>query len=239
MGGGLSLGRKPVQGIPLPVDPFFTSVKLLMDFEGANGSTAFVDQSAAPHTITAVNQAQISTARSKFGTSSGLFDGTGDAITAPAGSDWTVGAGDMTAELFAYFNSLATGSWLMGTWGGSNANSAFYVYQASGQLFFSIPGLAADSCNVAASISAGQFYHVCAERAGSILRVYLNGAMIGKTTGATGTGNTSTAVLSMGGGFLGGYDFNGNFGAARFSKGVARYNSDLGFIPPTAAFPRQ
>jgi hypothetical protein len=61
---------------PVPVDPQFGSVSLLLHGDGTNGSTTITDNSPTPKTVTAVGNAQISTAQSKFGGASILFDGT-------------------------------------------------------------------------------------------------------------------------------------------------------------------
>lgn len=58
-------------------------------FEGANGSTDFVD--LAGHALTGQGNAQISTAQFAEGTSSYLGDGAGDYITAADSSDWVLG----------------------------------------------------------------------------------------------------------------------------------------------------
>jgi hypothetical protein len=50
-----------------PVDPQFGSVSLLLHGDGTNGSTTITDSSPTPKTVTAVGNAQISTAQSKFG----------------------------------------------------------------------------------------------------------------------------------------------------------------------------
>jgi hypothetical protein len=64
-----------------PTDPYFSNVSLLLHGDGANGSTTIVDSSPSPKTVTAVGNAQISTAQSKFGGSSLAFDGSGDYLT--------------------------------------------------------------------------------------------------------------------------------------------------------------
>ena len=65
-------------------DPFFFSnVSLLLHGDGTNGSTLIKDSSPRMNTVTAVGNAQISTAQSKFGGSSIAFDGTGDSLTTP------------------------------------------------------------------------------------------------------------------------------------------------------------
>ena len=58
-------------------------VKVLLHFNGSNESQVFTDSSPSPHTFSAVGNAQISTAQSKFGGSSYLGDGNGDYITCP------------------------------------------------------------------------------------------------------------------------------------------------------------
>jgi hypothetical protein len=65
----------------VPVDPVFNNVSLLLHGNGTNGSTTITDNSPTPKTVTAVGNAQISTAQSKFGGASIAFDGTGDYLT--------------------------------------------------------------------------------------------------------------------------------------------------------------
>jgi hypothetical protein len=56
------------KGQPVPVDlQGFGSVSLLLHGNGTNGSTTITDNSPSPKTVTAVGNAQISTAQSKFG----------------------------------------------------------------------------------------------------------------------------------------------------------------------------
>ena len=55
-----------------------TLTQFLLHFDGANGSTVFVDSSSYGHTITPTGDAEISTAQSVFGGSSAYFDGSGD-----------------------------------------------------------------------------------------------------------------------------------------------------------------
>jgi len=55
----------------------FSNVTLLLNFDGANASTVFTDSSGYARTVTPYNTAAISTAQSKFGGSSALFDSHG------------------------------------------------------------------------------------------------------------------------------------------------------------------
>lgn len=51
-----------------------TSTKLLLPMDGVDASTTFTDISLTPHTVTAVNSAQLSTSKKVFGTASGFFN---------------------------------------------------------------------------------------------------------------------------------------------------------------------
>ena len=77
--------------------------KLLLHFDGTDGSTTFVDSSPSGKTVTAVGNAQIDTAQYKFGGASGLFDGNGDYLSVPDSDDWYFGTGDFTIDAWARF----------------------------------------------------------------------------------------------------------------------------------------
>jgi hypothetical protein len=89
-------------------DKHFSNVVLLVGFEGVDGSTSFVDESPSGHTLTAVGNAQVDTAQSRFGASSGLFDGNGDYISVLDSNDFSFGAGDFTIETRVRFNVVQT-----------------------------------------------------------------------------------------------------------------------------------
>ncbi|TIQ46361.1 MAG: hypothetical protein E5X49_02025 [Mesorhizobium sp.] len=69
-------------------DTFFAKAKLLLGFEGADGATSAADESPPQHAMTFIGDAQIDTAQFKFGSSSCLFDGTGDYLSTPNSTDW-------------------------------------------------------------------------------------------------------------------------------------------------------
>jgi hypothetical protein len=93
----------------------YDTTLLLAHMDGADGSTTFIDDATATapaprtaKTLTAVNDAQIDTSRSKFGTASALFDGTGDVLVANLDPANEIGSGAFTIECF--FNAGATSS---------------------------------------------------------------------------------------------------------------------------------
>ena len=88
-----------------PVDEEFDKVSLLLHGDGTNGSTTIVDSSSSPKAVTAVGNAQISTAQSKFGGASLAFDGNGDQLTA---LNVDANNTDLTIECWLRLNSYPT-----------------------------------------------------------------------------------------------------------------------------------
>jgi hypothetical protein len=66
---------------------------------GTNGGTTFTDTSTGAKTVSVFGNAQTSTAQARIGSSSGLFDGTGDYLTVPDSADWDMGTGDFSYEV--------------------------------------------------------------------------------------------------------------------------------------------
>lgn len=68
---GLSTGGSTTPA----TDPFISNVILHLKGDGTNGTTTFVDSSASPKTISSSGNVTISTAQSKYGSSSIYFNG--------------------------------------------------------------------------------------------------------------------------------------------------------------------
>lgn len=221
-----------------PTDPYFANVSLLLHGDGTNGSTTIIDSSSSPKTVTAVGNAQISTAQSKFGGSSLAFDGNGDFLRLQTGiADYSFGSGNFTVEAWVYRNNTTTGVIFVGqsdlaTAAGSG--NIFYVGSSNSDLYVGpvTYGITSPSPPV------GTWAHVAWCRNGGTFRSFLNGAIIGSRTdlgtlsinvGATthppaiGATNANYAPL------------NGYIDDLRITKGVARYTA--AFTPPTAPFP--
>ena len=88
--------------------------KSLLHFDGADASTTFTDESGK--TFTARGNAQLDTAQQKFGTASGLFDGTGDYIDTPDHADWFLGTGDFTIDFWVRFSDVAVDQGFCAQW---------------------------------------------------------------------------------------------------------------------------
>jgi len=219
-------------------DPFFFSnVSLLLHGDGTNGSTVIRDSSSRMNTVTAVGDAQISTAQSKFGGASIAFDGTGDLLRVASNPELQLGTGDFTLELWAYLtarsdfgsvfdfrtanmtqvNVLLT--FLGTTGGGTNATLKLFVNGSVRILGPDIP--------------LNQWVHIALCRGSGNTRLFLDGVQGGPTY--VDTNNYVSSLLRVYGNILEANFLPGYADEVRITKGVARYTAD--FTPPAAPFP--
>jgi len=222
-------------------DPDFANVALLCHFDGTDGSTDFVDNSPSPKTLTAFGNAQLDTEQSKFGGSSGLFDGSGDYVGLADSADFSFGTGDFTIEAWVRLNSPAgaEGAYVVG-----QINSLFTV--ATGSFFLALndssrpAGLMGSGSSLVVAVattalSTEQWYHLAFTREANTFRIFVDGILGGSQTSSASM-NDSGEAISIGrpGAYNGAY-FDGWIDDLRITKGVARYTDD--FTPPAAAFP--
>ena len=213
----------------VPVDPQFGSVSLLLHGDGTNGSTTIVDSSPLPKTVTAVGNAKISTAQSKFGGASIAFDGNGDYLTIPDEPAWDL-PGNFTIEFWIKAIAVGFSAILSTRNAGTTTNPVIYLTDT---------GVVGWYYNSAFRISGttnlvgGEFYHVAVCRSAGQTRLFVNGTQEG--------GTYSESSLYMADGIWIGslpaasQHLNGYIDDLRITKGIARYTAD--FTPPTEPFP--
>jgi len=208
-----------------PTDPDFANVSLLLHGDGTNGSTTIVDSSPSPKTVTAVGNAQISTAQSKFGGASLAFDGAGDVLTIPSNAAFALGTGDFTVEAWVYHTGAVNQAIV-------SFNNFHFVYGIAGYLrFFNATSPSVIDATV--SYIDNAWAHVAVVRSGANITLYQNGVNVG--SGATSVNYVNTANINIGA-YIGTASFwQGYIDDLRITKGVARYTSN--FTPPTAPFP--
>jgi hypothetical protein len=217
---------------------------LLLHMDGENNSTVFTDDATVGKRykkgITAIGNAQISTAQSQFGGSSALFDGTGDYIQLSNSSDYNFGPNNFTIECwvratnFSSFPSIM-GMATIGTYGGWTIQ-----FNTSGVPFFQC-STNNSSINITPSgpaLSTATWSHIAVVRDGNSIRVYKDGVG-GTAVTITGSIITSTANLIFGDGYgvnpawVAAQDFNGYLDEIRISN-TARYTAN--FTAPTQPF---
>jgi hypothetical protein len=219
-------------------DPSYSNVSLLLYCDGANGSTTITDSSPSPKTVTAVGNAQISTAQSKFGGASLLLDGTGDyGLIDTQMTDFEYTA-DFTVEGFFYFNVNNAG-YQAGVGTATGADSTGWNLYIENDNTITFLGATTTSWNTICGStqvpSTSVWHHIAASRSGSTVRLFYNGTQIGSTTSSNSIRSGSELRIGGYAYFPGGArSFNGYIDEVRITKGVARYTA--AFTPPTAAF---
>ena len=225
------------QGQPVPNDPYlYTNTVLLLHGDGTNGSTTILDSSkvvGGPKAVTAVGNAQISTAQSKFGGASIAFDGTGDYLTVPTSSAFAYGLDDFTVEMWLF--RVGSGQQHLYEGRQNSATNRFLFYlNSSNQLTYYANGAVVIASTAVPTANA--WSHVAVTRASGTTKMFLDGTQAGSSYSDTISYAAPTSVLYFGcndvaaGSFLNGY-----IDDLRITKGVARYTSN--FTPPTLPFP--
>ena len=226
-------------------DTNINEVSLLLHGDGTNGSTTITDSSLTPKTVTAVGNAQISTAQSKFGGASIAFDKVDDRLTLAASSDFAFGTGDFTVEAWLYSRDVSAASrgWLQtsATTGGlaTTYSDGLVIFQGSDGSGVPASGgicVAIDGFNFFGTGSivllANQWQHIAVTRAASTCRVFVDGSVVGSRTSSA---NLTASNLVIGGYYSTSFLYDGYIDDLRITKGVARYTAN--FTPPTTSFP--
>jgi len=202
---------------------------ILLHFNGSDASTTFTDESGKVWTAAA--EAQLDTAQKKFGTASGLFDGTGDYISTPYHADFDLGNSDWTIDFWLRNNS--------GTYPGfvqiGSGNNLITVYYYGTTLRVRIGSTASSPSIFTWTIVNGTWVHIAIVKinATNAIKAYINGVDTGD--GLTNTNHpTIVDVVTIGLAELA--YLNGWIDELRISK-VARWTEN--FTPPTVEYATQ
>lgn len=222
-------------------DPYWSNVASLLNFDGADGSTTFTDQTGK--TWTANGNAQIDTS---LGFNAGLFDGNGDYLITPYSADHNLTSGDWTIEGYGRFTGLS-GSDMHLICKDGVSGSSFPQYSVTvnsgGKLSAAVGsggGVSySQSVTGTSTISSATNFHWAFCKQSSTLRLYLGGAQEASATQTgTMTNNVSKGVLI---GYQEGQPTSrfwpGWIWPVRITKGVCRYPNGTTFTPPSAPFP--
>ncbi|MET3521468.1 LamG domain-containing protein [Mesorhizobium abyssinicae] len=229
-------------------DPYFANVKLLLGFEGTNGATTTTDESPAAHSsITFNGNAQIDTSQKPFGTSSCLFDGTGDYVSIADSADWDLSdanSDEFTLEFWIRPHANVGNQRVMGQAPSSgnwswDVNSTWSSGNGSVQFRFTSNGSTATTVGSATQNLPLDTWHYIAvsKNSSGKIRIWRNGTLDGSATPADSSFFNSTGTLDIGRNFATA-NLNGNIKELRITKGVCRYDTDGSITVPTGAFPR-
>lgn len=211
-------------------DVYYPQTSLLMHFNGTNGSTTMTDNSKNNTTVTSNNGTAITTAESKFGGTSVLFDGTNDYLSIVNNSALNLSGGSYTIECwirptgnYAGYNTIIAKRI------GVSTSSAWQIYLriTTGVLSF----YNGTVCESSVTPTANVWSHVAAVYNGSTINLYLNGVSVGSTAAGNTDYDTPIYIGSIP---VGNEYFNGYIDELRITKGIARYTGN--FTPSTTQF---
>lgn len=216
-----------------------TFTKLLLHMSGVGSSTTFIDSrsTGSPNICTAAGNTQIDTSQSKFGGSSGLFDGNGDYISIPDSADWDL-TGDFTIDCWIRLSAIGKEHTMCARVGGGNAEILMRIDGSNRLDCFIRSGTGGGAIlgrlQPTDTHTTGVWYHIAYVRSGSNFYLFRNGVQLATTTSATAGGNTAFA-LSVGGRSDSAPDsVTGWLDEFRLSKGIARWTG--AFTPPVAPY---
>ena len=218
------------------------SVSIQLNMEGTDGAQDATDASSHAHTLIWGGTAQVDTAFKKFETSSLLLDGNSDDLTVADHPSFAFGTAPYTIEGFIRFAALGSPTRaIFSKRNPSSGQTSFYSFYSGStgrwRFFSSEDGTATTRLvNAFAVPAVGVWHHICFERNGSNkFRFYLNGVLKGSSTN-THDYFVGTAPLLIGNYSSSSTWLNGNVDEFRIYKGLAVYDNDGGFTPPTAPF---
>jgi hypothetical protein len=222
----------------LRADPYAANLVLALPFVSGGLSSGFGDYapsikgSGSAKTITNSGISIVSTA-SYYG-SAASFNGTNGYIEF-SGSDFNFGTDDFTVEMWV--NSTTGNGTRRNLYWGGNANGSditgnlFLEINVSNQLRFGVATNGSYEFPSGGSISLNQWNHIAAVKRRTIVTGYLNGVAVGVDTNSTGTVNTNTNPVQIGGVRLGNL-FGGYIQDLRIYKGVAKYTGGFDVSRP-------
>jgi hypothetical protein len=214
----------------------------LLHMNGTDTSTTFTDETGKAWT--ANGNAQIDTAQSKFNGASGLFDGTGDYLSASDSDDWLLDGGSnsntWTVDFWIRFNG-DPGAAQVGLIQQRVDNSNYWqlVYSAD-TLVFAIRAAGVNTVIISNAWNPADatWYHIAVVKNGTTgYMMFVGGSQIGTTQTDTDPMSNIAGTLRIGiHTTSAGVDeaLNGWLDEFRISKGIARWTAN--FTPPTGEY---
>jgi hypothetical protein len=233
-------------------DPYFIYVVLLLGFEGVDGSQGapgFTDESLRHHgtgTANPLNLPQIDTSQFKFGVSSMLLGGVEQLIEFLASSDWRLSVANsdqFTIECWVRFSDISAATGTLLNWSFEPGNYS-WTFERSGTEFGFRSSSNGSVFNAVvqssgAALTTGIWYHLAVDKDSSgTIRIYKNGVPMASVTPTDSSMFNPNQPIGIGANTWFATPMKGWVDEVRITKGIARYQTDAGFTPPTRAFPR-
>ena len=212
----------------LTPDPPFSSVSLLMHFDGSAA-----DSSSLNNTFTTVGTPTFTTTNFKFGTACYL-GATATGFRKTTGlTPFNFGTGDFTIEFWVNKQSNSNSNNMVIT-GRSSASNAFQwlCFITLSTIYFQTSLI-----SLTGALASNAWIHVAISRTGTTTKLFVNGIMLQQSTVDNSNYTTTELNIAIDGSGAAVFALfpNNRLDDLRITKGYGRYTAD--FTPPTAAFP--
>jgi hypothetical protein len=223
-------------GQPYPVDlQGIGSVSLLLHGDGTNGSTTITDSSPRPKTVTAVGNAQISTAQSKFGGASiGCISPSGQ-LSVAASQEFAFDSGNFTIEFWYYPTTDTENQFLFTQYTSTQGigSHGLVLNYTINNITWYLNGNASTRITQTGGLPVlNAWTHIAGVRDNGVVKLYFNGVALADQETILSSMGKSNAIFEFG---LIDAPLVGYIDDIRITKGVARYTAN--FTPPTLPFP--
>lgn len=225
---GFNTTSVTVTASPIPGDPYFSNVSILMNMD-----SDFSDQSLNNYSFNEFGTPSINTSIKKFGAGSGYFDSSGDYLTSSTSNLFGFGTGDFTIEAWIYptgtnsFQGLfCVGDYITGIlirWHANAVTDSCYINSTVYNWF------------PATNAPVNNWTHIALVRQSGNIKFFAGGIdrLVGSPVNNSNLGSTGVPLIGASSHSTS-EGFNGYIDELRVTKGIARYTST--FTPPTAPF---
>ncbi len=213
-----------------------------LTFENNDLFTNFTDSSSSQHIVTRNGNVIHKSDQTKNGATSIYFDGSGDTLTVPDSTDFTVGSGDFTIEAYIRRTSQGSDEWFFVQSTGTTASTSIGLHIGSSSSGYAnrpsfryTEGSTGNELQGTTTLAANTWYHIAGVRQSNTVRIYVNGVQENSAS-YSGTINDSSAPVVIGAVNSGGSaGFTGHMDQLRWSNSV-RYPDGTSFTAPTTQF---
>ena len=204
-----------------PTTEAYTSdncTKLLLHFDGSDGSTSFTDSS-----------------RDHFKGKAISFDGSGDYLSIPDSDDWNLGSGAFTIDGWVRFNTIPSTIAQMVFEQRQDNSNVMWLARGGGvwNFYLTIGFVTQIDFTSTSTVVANTWYHIAIVRSSNTWYMFQDGVQIGITTNSSTIPNLTGPVEIGRRGDATRY-LDGWIDELRISKGIGRWTSD--FCTPTAPY---
>lgn len=222
-------------------DPYWSNVIFLLQRDEVDGSTTFTDSSLAGTTITAFGDVQHDTSVAPpYGTSSILFDGSGDYLRLPDSAAWAFGTSSWTMQMWIRFSAVAATQQIICKRTGTDYGPFSIVFSPSSariEAFFdsnvSDFSWRASIGNAAPSVNTWHFYEVF--RSGTTFGHFLDGVFVAQYTGVSDSLAANSSPIFIGARSDGSAPASFRLKGLRITAGAAR--NITGYTVPNGPWP--